>query len=256
MPAAESDFTRRLDALDVSLFDAVATQSSDDDRRAWLAVQRAVRSPSGYVYLEIGSHLGGSIQQHLLDPWCRAIVSIDKRPLSQPDDRGIEFRYDGNSTACMLEHLRRVAPDALAKLRCFDADASEVEPSAIGDRADFCLIDGAHVHAAVLADFEACLRFSSPNAAICFHDAFVTHRAIATIVASLRARAIPWQARKLGGSTFGIFLGDCPARTDARVQALSRDGEGWLFTRRMRDRIPAALRPAARWLFHRLKISS
>lgn len=256
MRVAESDFTRRLDALDVSLFDAVATQSSDDDRRAWLTVQRAVRRPSGYVYLEIGSHLGGSIQQHLLDPWCRAIVSIDKRPLNQKDDRGTEFRYDGNSTARMLEHLRGVAPDALAKVRCFDADASEVAPSAIGDRADLCFIDGAHVHAAVLADFEACLGFASPNAAICFHDAFVTHRAIATIVASLHARAIPFGARKLGGSTFGIFLGDCPARTDARVQAMSRDGVGWLHTRRRYDRVPAGLRRAGRGLLCRLKIGS
>ena len=95
--AAPADFSERLASLDVGLFHAIFTQSSDRDRRSWLAVQRSVRRPAGYVYLEVGSHLGGSIQQHLLDPWCRQIISIDKRPLSQHDDRdgGRTFQDQG-----------------------------------------------------------------------------------------------------------------------------------------------------------------
>ena len=77
MTTVDEIFDRRLEELDLSLFDEVSTQSSDGDRRSWLAVQRSVRRPNGYTYLEIGSHLGGSIQQHLVDPWCARIISMD-----------------------------------------------------------------------------------------------------------------------------------------------------------------------------------
>jgi hypothetical protein len=252
MPSHDRDFTPRLDALDLSLFAGIESQSTDADRRGWLLVQRAVRRASGYVYLEVGSHLGGSIQQHIVDPWCRAIISIDKRPQSQPDDRGRTAHYQGNATDRMLDNLRSVAPDSPSKLRCFDADASQVDPATIVERADFCFIDAEHTHAAVLSDFQACLRLCTPDAAIGFHDAFVVHRAIAAILEGLRKDGVSFDARKLGGSTFAIFLRNCPARTDARVRAASRDGASWLRARRLRDRVPQPLIPAARWVKRRL----
>jgi hypothetical protein len=119
MSTPRDDFTPRLEALDVSLFDSVPTQSSDADRQSWLAVQRSVRVPSGYTYLEIGSHLGGSVQQHLVDPLCRQIISIDKRPASQPDDRGKIFHYKDNSSSRMMDNLRRVAADQIGKVTCY-----------------------------------------------------------------------------------------------------------------------------------------
>src|SRR4051794_16482548 len=98
-----ASFEGRLERLDLSLFEAIPSESYPGDRRSWLALQHAVRrAPAGYTYLEIGSHLGGSLQQHLVDPRCRRIFSIDKRPLVQPDDRGVVWHYDGNSTARML----------------------------------------------------------------------------------------------------------------------------------------------------------
>lgn len=244
----EREFVRRIEALDLSLFDAIASQSSDADRRAWLAVQRSLRRATGYVYLEIGSHLGGSIQQHIVDPWCRAIVSIDKRPLVQADDRGQNYHYESNSTERMLDNLRGVSASGVAKLTCFDSDASEVAPAAVSERANFCFIDGEHRHDAVVSDFHACYRFAAPDAAICFHDAFVVHRAIAHVVGTLRERAVSFEARKLGGSTFAIFLGECPARNDERIRAESRDGHRWLRERALRDRIPKSVRSAARRL--------
>ena len=55
-----------IDALDLRVFDRVPSQTTADDRRSLLAVQRAVARHFGeYCYLEIGSHLGGSIQTHL-----------------------------------------------------------------------------------------------------------------------------------------------------------------------------------------------
>ena len=51
----------------------------------------AVAERGPFRYLEIGSHLGGSLQALVADPRCMEIVSIDTRPDSQPDDRGREL---------------------------------------------------------------------------------------------------------------------------------------------------------------------
>jgi hypothetical protein len=243
---AARDAGERIDALDVTLFDAVDTQSSEGDRLSWLAVQRAVRAKGGYTYLEIGSHLGGSIQQHLVDPRCLRIVSIDRRPLHHPDDRGPDNVYEGNSTARMLDNLRRVAPGRLERIECFDADASDIDPAAIAAPPDFCFIDGEHTRAAVVSDFAFCLRVCGPDAAICFHDDQVIAPAILRIVSDLKARGVPFVARKLPGVTFGIFLRDCPAARDPFVVERSHEGVRWLRRQRFRPWMPAWLRPLAR----------
>ena len=252
MPTEEVAFSSRLEALDLSLFEEVRTESSAGDRRSWLAVQRSVRCPSGYAYLEIGSHLGGSIQQHLIDPLCRRIVSIDKRPLQQPDDRGQVYEYPGNSTARMLDNLRKVAPGKLDKITCFDADAKDIDPGKIAEPADFCFIDGEHTHSAVLSDFEFCLSVSGPNAVICFHDAFVIRGALREILSSLRRRGITFTARYLDGSTFGIFLGSCSAVNDPFIRSHSIDALAWLRATRMRCLIPSWMRPLARSMYRRM----
>ena len=237
------DFEERLDRLDLSLFDSIPTQSLEGERRSWLALQRGVRRPAGYTYLEIGSHLGGSIQQHLLDPWCTTIISIDKRPQSQPDDRGEPCRYEGNSTERMIQNLRRVAPDELSKLHCFDADTKNIDPSTLPARADFCFIDGEHTHRAVLSDFEFCLRASSANAVICFHDDNAIWRALRQILSSLRKHKIQFIARKLDDYSFAILLGSCPAASDPVVREISLDGVRWLRDRRLGSLIPHWSRP-------------
>lgn len=58
----QQDVSARIDRLDITLFDHVFSDTSASDRRALLAAQRAVARAHGeYVYLEIGSHLGGTI---------------------------------------------------------------------------------------------------------------------------------------------------------------------------------------------------
>ena len=71
---------------DLSLFDALPAELTPADRGMLLALQAIVagRHPD-YRYLEIGSHRGGSIQPHLFDRRCPDIISIDPRPVSQPD---------------------------------------------------------------------------------------------------------------------------------------------------------------------------
>jgi len=97
------DFENAIAGLDISLFSAIESQSTDDDKRSLLACQLAVRElRDPYIYLEIGSYIGGSIQPYLLDPRCKRIYSIDKRPAKQPDERGIDYIYENNSTARMM----------------------------------------------------------------------------------------------------------------------------------------------------------
>jgi len=254
MPSA--DFEDRIGALDLSLFAAIDSQSDDGDKRSWLALQRIARQWSEpYTYLEIGSHLGGSIQPHLVDPRCGRIYSIDKRPVEPPDDRGEVFRYEGNSTERMLSNLRAIDPNQVSKIVCFDSDTRELEPSSLPDRPDLCFIDGEHTRGAVLSDFAFCAKVCSPRAIICFHDDWIIYPALSRILRTLRNQGTAFSAFKLLGSTFALALGTLSVPEDDFLQEHAIDGRQ--FIRRMRARrllkrsIPAPLLPIARY-FRRL----
>jgi hypothetical protein len=63
------DIESKITSLDITLFDAIYSQSTPEDKLSFLMVQKAVRGlVSQYSYLEIGSHLGGTIQPYLVDP--------------------------------------------------------------------------------------------------------------------------------------------------------------------------------------------
>jgi hypothetical protein len=247
------DLDSRIEGLDLCLFAAIDSQSDDGDRRSWLALQRTVRHwNESYTYLEIGSHLGGSIQPHLLDPRCRRIFSIDKRPVEPPDDRGQRFRYEDNSTERMLSNLRALDPDQVAKIVCFDSDARDLDPARLSDRADLCFIDGEHTKSAVLSDFDFCAHVCSSQAIICFHDDWIIYPALARIIRTLRRQGARFTALKLLGSTFVIALGASSLMADDFIQEIAVDGR--LFILRMRVRrllkrsLPSPLLPLARRL--------
>jgi hypothetical protein len=150
----------------------------------------------------------------------------------------------------MLDNLRRIAPDQLDKIICFDGDFTEVPASQIPESPNYCFIDGEHTYSAVLSDFECCLNVCAPDAAICFHDDRVIYPAIGEILTSLHRRGIPFTARKLSGETFGIFLSGCAAKDDPFIRDSSKDPRAWLRRLRIKDRIPPWLRPAAVFLYH------
>ncbi len=92
-------FEESIERLDMSLFSGIPTISSEGDRLSWLTVQRAVRrAKPDYTYLEIGSFVGGSLQQYYMDPKCRLVYSIDKRTNPRywllPDDLKMERHPD------------------------------------------------------------------------------------------------------------------------------------------------------------------
>jgi hypothetical protein len=217
-------FATRLEGLDTTLFSAIASQSSENDQRSLLACQLAVRSLApGYIYLEIGSHLGGSIQSHLLDESCAHIYSIDKRTAVQLDERGVPFEYPENTTQRMLERLSRIAPDSMAKLTCIDGDSRQVPPEAIERRPELCFIDGEHTDRAALDDFRLCLTALADRGAIVFHDSQIIYNALQAIVNELCAMKVPFHAYNLPDSVFVIELGEFPMHEASRIQAMLID---------------------------------
>ncbi len=215
--------TEAIDALELRLFDRVPSQTTADDRRSLLAVQRAVARHFGtYAYLEIGSHLGGSIQPHLLDPRCRRIYSIDPRPVHQPDDRGFECHYPDNSTARMIENLRAIHPDRVDRIETIERTSRDVDPERIDDPPHLCFIDGEHTTAAVLADVDFCRRVGRPDVSIVFHDADVIWMALGRVLRQLARDGADASAIVLGGSVVAIAFGDSPLRRDATIRELQR----------------------------------
>lgn len=234
MQAGPADFDKRITSLDLALFRFVEGQSSEGDRRAWLAMQNHARNRhSEYCYLEIGSHLGGSLQQHVPDPRCVCMYSIDPRPAAQPDNRGECYEYEHNSTERMLKNLAAVPGALLDRLHCFDLDASAVPRSGIVVAPNCCFIDGEHTTKAVLSDFEFCLSVCRPDAIIAFHDDAIVFPAIDQILTNLRRKKVSFVDRKFrDGSTFALFLGSSHL-DDPVITSLSTPGADWVRQRRL-----------------------
>lgn len=232
-----SHFEESIKNLDLKLFEKIESQSSDHDKQSLLACQLATRRLSpGYHYLEIGSYLGGSIQPHLLDDQCARIYSIDKRPLHQPDERGVDYTYLNNSTARMLENLKAVAPKKIEKLVTLDGDTREIPVSQIEDKIQLCFIDGEHTDEAVLSDFKFCLEVLDNRGAILFHDASITYNGIADCIRNLEQSAVPFRAYSLPSIVFVIEIGDFPLHRHETIQErLTNNYHSYLYSLQSND---------------------
>ncbi len=218
-----ASIANRVDRFDASLFDAIESQTSVDDRMSLLGLQSAVaRGFSMYAYLEIGSHLGGSIQPHLLDSRCRKIYSIDPRPPRMPDNRGIDCEFPDNSTQRMLANLGAIDGGDLLKVRCFESDVSKVDRREINDPPHLCFIDGEHTTKAVASDFQFCRQVCHPDGVVAFHDASILVLALKRILRDLRRQGVAFRAGRLPWEVFFIAFGDSPVAHDAHLCEISR----------------------------------
>jgi predicted O-methyltransferase YrrM len=219
-----NNFEQLLGALDLQLFEKIESQSSDNDKKSLLACQLAAREiADGYNYLEIGSYLGGSIQPHLLDDRCARIVSIDKRPERQPDERGSEYKYLNNSTARMMEKLKDVALEKLGKITTIDGDTRELKPEQVTEKMQLCFIDGEHTDAAAFSDFQFCIKTLDANGAILFHDAATTYNGLLNAIKYLKDNEIQYRAYNLPDIVFAIEIGDFPLHKHPAVQEMLLD---------------------------------
>ena len=72
----------------------IHSQTSEEDKIFLLNTIKFLHlNLKSYNYLEIGSYLGGSITPFLLDKKCKGVLSIDKRNLILPDERGENWDY-------------------------------------------------------------------------------------------------------------------------------------------------------------------
>jgi hypothetical protein len=226
---SDARFDRRIEGLDTSLFSQILSQTTDADKRSLLAAQVCTRECiDRYVYLEIGSHLGGSIQPHLLDPKCKKIYSIDKRPPAQPDERGPTYEYLDNSTERMLSLLAKINPEGMKKIDCIDADTKAISSSCIHDAPNLCFIDGEHTPAAVLADFDFCLKVCAVGATIVFHDAQIVFRGLRSVVSKLKWARREFSQHALSDAVYVICLGGSliPAKL-AKFSSQAREDDLW-----------------------------
>jgi hypothetical protein len=170
-PSDSTSVISKIESLDTTIFAIQPGHYSD--RSSFLRIQRLVRRlQPGYTYLEIGSDIGGSLLPHLLDPSCVAAISIDPRPERQPDERGTDFYYIGNSRARMLDELgKHLSSDELGKLSTIDSDASSICRSKLDARPHLVFIDGEHTNTAAFSDFLAIFPMIANNALVTFHDA-------------------------------------------------------------------------------------
>ncbi|HEV8157707.1 MAG TPA: class I SAM-dependent methyltransferase [Pyrinomonadaceae bacterium] len=231
-----SNFEQLISRLDLKIYEKIKTQLTDNDKQTLLGCQFAVRNllPK-YNYLEIGSYLGGSIQSHLLDEKCARVYSIDKRPLRQPDERGVDYIYLNNSTARMLELLSEIA--LTDKIKTIDGDTRhEVKPSQIEEKIQMCFIDGEHTDEAVLSDFKFCLEVLDENGAILFHDSAINYNAIANCVQYLKDNGIEFRANSLPDAVFVVEIGDFPLHKSPPImERLLNNHVGFIFQMQYND---------------------
>src|SRR3954470_24589215 len=126
---SEDGFRAHLERFDPKLLKGIKSQTKKGDRSSLLALHAACVERYGtFDYLEIGSHLGGSLQALARDERCTRIVSIDLRPEATPDERGKLIPYQGNSTQRMLDGLAALAGADVAKIHTIDADTRTLDP--------------------------------------------------------------------------------------------------------------------------------
>jgi hypothetical protein len=256
--AIRDTFDERLKNLDLGLFERIESQTTARDKQSLLACQLAVRSlRPAYTYLEIGSHLGGSLQPYLPDTRCTKIYSIDKRPPAQPDERGITYEYRNNSTQRMLENLKAISEPALAKITCIDQDASQIDPKTIEQRPQFCFIDGEHTDPACFSDFLFCLKAMDANGLLVFHDAPVVYNGLAQIVGYLKDQRYSFNAYNLPDTVFVIEINDFPAhKTPQIAEMLVNNHVGYLASLQYNDHYRRFYnRGPFKWLRH-LKVKA
>ena len=197
-----------IEQLDPAIF-VLDTQTTIYDRISLLRLQRFVRRlDDAYCYLEVGSHLGGSLLPHLADPRCARAISIDPRPLMLPDVRGHSIPYEENSTSRMTDGLRKHLPArSLEKLQTFDSDAGTVRRSDIQRDVQLALIDAEHTNVAAFSDFLSIFPFLAEDAVIAYHDSNLIIDAIYNAERFLAYSDIPFRSVFLPDYVAAIGLG-------------------------------------------------
>jgi hypothetical protein len=229
--------------LDTTLLDHIPSQTTLNDKRALLALHTANREQfDKFVYLEIGSHLGGSLQALVVDPACTHIFSIDPRPEVWADERGLDATCADNSSAKMLELLGKIPDADTSKIEPFESDTETLDPVRISSRPDYCFIDGEHTDVAALRDARFCLKVMNPDGCIAFHDANIVYGGIASFLEELAASGRRFRPYILPDSIFVIELGNSELAEKEPIRSLLKNNyQAYLFALKSNEWYRAAL---------------
>jgi hypothetical protein len=197
-----------IENVDTAVFN-LPSETGPGDKRMLLACQNIIRrNKDAYVYAEIGSYMGGTLVPHLMDARCALVISIDKRPDQQPDERAVTFDYTRSSTALMIERLQGSLPEsALLKLETHDCDAAVLPEVAHETKFDMGFIDGEHTNRAAFQDFLSFWRFAAKDCIIAFHDANLITDALANVESLLSYEGVRFNSLVLPDVVFAIFIG-------------------------------------------------
>jgi hypothetical protein len=237
------DITAPLESLDPELLGTIESQTSQEDKRSLLSLHLACRRQhQGFRWLEIGSHMGGSLQALVRDPACIRIDSIDPRPEQLPDERFMPILYPDNSTARMMELLHALPGADTSKVQTHDVGTDGLDPMKI-EQPHVCFIDGEHTDEACARDAEFCRAAVRDEGLLVFHDIAVIYRAVIEFVESLQRAGIPHSLAFLPDSIFAVELGSGQLLSDPAVVRRQLDnGAGLLWILRHNDHYRAVLK--------------
>jgi hypothetical protein len=248
-----NELRRLLQSRDIAIYDFVPTQTSSGDRRSLLELQRMVREKHGtYVYLEIGSFLGGTLTPFCVDEDCRAIYSIDARVVTAPNEGGgLISDYGTHTSLAMRQRLVAATGFDSSRLQCFDCDMREVGDDAVSQKADLVLIDGEHTNSAVVSDFLAVEKFLAADAVIAFHDYWCVEGGVRQICEHLRKRGVRFSSVKLEGEVFALFLDRKMPLHSHYVRGFIRKWRGLALRKAVKSLMPGWFLDAYRCCFKR-----
>jgi hypothetical protein len=249
---SSADLEHRIRSLDETLLATIESESSANDKRSLLALHAAAGEALGnFVYLEIGSHLGGSLQALVRDPRCDRIVSVDSRPVVMPDQRGMRYAYSDNSTERMLTLLGGLDDAEVGKIVALEASTDAIDPASIGPKPALAFIDGEHTDSAALRDARFCKNaLGEAGGVIAFHDSWVVFRAVGAFLGELEQEGVEFHAVLLPDCIVAVEIGPPRLLATEVIGVLVRDGVwGYLESLRLLGAYREALaRPLPRFL--------
>jgi hypothetical protein len=118
--------------------------------------------------------------------------------------------------------------EGVEKIECIDGDTKSISPSCIHDAPNLCFIDGEHTPAAVLADFDFCLKVCAVGATIVFHDAQIIFRGLRSVVSKLKRARREFSSHTLSDAVYVICLGGSliPPKLD-KFSSQAREDDLW-----------------------------
>lgn len=223
-------FEDRINSCDISIFQ-VESQSTDKDKASFLQIQKFIRQSYGnFCYLEVGSHLGGSLLPYLLDDRCSSIISVDPRPHTFQDERGI-LMYNDNSTQRMIDTLTLAGGQvSLAKLKTIESDISSVQQGQIGSNLRVSLIDAEHTNEAIFRDFVAVYKMAAEDSLIALHDAALLIDGCRNIETFLKYLNVHHKAFYLPDQVFLVAFGSLTERAAEIFDPIAFDSENFYVT--------------------------